>query len=135
MAVAGTLVVLTGCGGDRSQSTTTEARSSQRADAASRFSEAHAGVCDAVDAAAGDAQEAEAIFFDRAHDALHQLARTLEETDRPLAARLLAAKQDVEADLARAPRPETLRADLAELAAVAGEAVDRVGVEPAECAR
>ena len=67
------------------------------------------GLCAAATAArAGDATEARRIFFDRAHDPLHELAAAVGEQDRSAAARLLEAKEAVEAGL------ETGGADLAD---------------------
>lgn len=98
-----------------------------------RFDDAHRGVCEAAEAAAGDVEAAEAIFFDRAHDSLHELAATLDDTDRVSAARLLEAKQDVEAELDGAVRREIVRDHLVALAAVTGDALDVLGIERAEC--
>jgi hypothetical protein len=60
-----------------------------------------AALCEARNRAVHDAAEAEAIFLDRAHDGLHHLAREVAEVDRSAAARLLEAKQAVEADIER----------------------------------
>ncbi len=106
----------------------------QEADAeAVRFEDAQSGVCEAAAAAASDVEAAEAIFFDRAHDSLHELAAALGDTDRVSAARLLEAKQDVEAELKGAARREIVRDDLVALAAVTGDALDVLGIERAEC--
>lgn len=57
-------------------------------------------LCAARDTAtAGDADEARTIFVDQVHDELHQLAADTDDADRDAAARLLEAKQRVEADL------------------------------------
>ena len=56
------------------------------------------GICEAAESAprdTGDAQDA----FDRVHTDLHLLAAETEERDRAATARLLQAKQQVEADL------------------------------------
>jgi hypothetical protein len=58
-----------------------------------------AALCEARAEIARDLGAAEAIFFDRTHDRLHDLARDTAEMDRSAAARLLEAKQTVEADL------------------------------------
>lgn len=78
------------------------------------------GVCAALDAsdAGGDAR---AIFYDRAHDGLHELARETAPQDRVVAGRLLRAKERVEALLDRAPAAQTTAA-LQQLSQVAADA-------------
>lgn len=62
-----------------------------------------ATVCKAAAAAgSGDVESARAIF-DRAHNELHSLATAAAAKDRSVAARLLEAKQRVEATLTTAP--------------------------------
>ena len=68
-------------------------------------------LCEARDDIGRDAGATEAIFFDRAHDRLHDLARDAAELDRSVAARLLEAKQNVEADLDEAPSRRVLTDD------------------------
>ena len=64
------------------------------------YATAARGLCDAVaEAAGGDAAAARAAFFDGAHQPLHELAAETAERDRAVAARLLEAKQAVEAAL------------------------------------
>ena len=53
-----------------------------------------AGVCDAAGAA--DAVESRAVFFDRAHDGLHDLADRAADVDRTIAGELLRDKEQVE---------------------------------------
>ena len=67
------------------------------------------GLCESL--AAADVTGAEEAF-DRIHDQLHTLARETTETDRAAAARLLQAKQRVEADLAEDPALGELREHL-----------------------
>ncbi len=126
------VLALGACGADGSPTSPSEARAGEGPGEEARLRAAHAGVCDA--AGAGP-DRAETIFFDRAHDALHELARALQETDRPLAARLLAAKQDVEADFEAASRAASARADLVRLAAVTGDALDRLDIDTPDCGR
>lgn len=57
--------------------------------------DAHAALCEA----AAQPANARALFFDRSHDALHTVARALEDVDRAQAGSLLQAKQTVETDL------------------------------------
>lgn len=132
-AIAAGLVLLTGCGESSPRSTATETSTPEADAEAVRFEDAQSGVCEAAAAAASDVEAAEAIFFDRAHDSLHELAAALGDTDRVSAARLLEAKQDVEAELDGAARREIVRDDLVALAAVTGGALDVLGIERAEC--
>lgn len=89
LAVGATLAIALStlsCSGDDSDETTSDVT----------------GLCDAVRAAdASDPGRASAVFHDSAHEPLHELARQLEESDRAQAARLLEAKQKVEAAIER----------------------------------
>lgn len=63
----------------------------------SALTDAVAGICDARAAAeAGNVEDAETIFVNRAHQALHVIAAAVEDEDREQAARVLEAKQAVE---------------------------------------
>lgn len=62
-----------------------------------RFSGVHAAVCAAAAASAGGDRAGAAERFDDAHASLHELAEAAGEEDRAVAARLLEAKQRVEA--------------------------------------
>jgi len=73
-------------------------------------------LCEANDEAARDPEAARRIFFDRAHDALHDIATAAQEVDRSSAARLLEAKHAVETDLEAMGAPE-LASDLGRLIA------------------
>jgi hypothetical protein len=69
-----------------------------QASATGRWGQVHTGICKAAAAAAdGDRKTAEQDFAD-VHAALHELAAAVEREDRAAAARLLQAKQRVEAD-------------------------------------
>ncbi len=74
----------------------------------------------------GDPSLASTLFFDRAHDRLHELAAAVSDIDRSIEARLLEAKQRVEADLSIDRAPD-LAAHLAALAAVAADATEANG--------
>lgn len=110
-----TAALTTGCGDDSGSPATTP-------DAG-----VVAALCAASDRArTGDGGGARTIFFDRAHDALHQLAADVSDDDRAAEARLLEAKQRVEAALSAASTPQ-LAADLDALAHAAAEAVEANG--------
>ena len=89
--------------------------------------EAHAALCQA----ASRPDEARALFFDRAHDPLHSVARALDGVDRPQAATLLEAKETVESDLGarRESRPE----DLLALAEVYRASLGRLAITTGPC--
>lgn len=75
----------------------------------------HDRLCAALTAAdGGDLATARATFQDRVHGPLHDIAAAAAETDRAAAARLLEAKQRVEASLAT--NADSLAGDLAGLA-------------------
>lgn len=82
-------VTLVGCGGSKADD--------QVDRPSGRYSSLNLILCEAADAAdAGDEAGASGSFED-AHAALHELAAATEEIDRAVAARLLEAKQAVEA--------------------------------------
>ena len=91
-----------------------------------------AGVCAALDASEGGG-DARAVFYDRAHEGLHELAADTSSEDRRVAATLLRSKERVEALLDGASRTETTRAlrALGEAAAEAASVVDPASDE--EC--
>ncbi len=86
-----------------------------------QMTDALAALCVAQDEAAGRPRAAEARFFDRSHATLHLMARALEDVDRPLAARLLEAKQKVEADFSGLASGDRVADDLGTLAEVTAE--------------
>lgn len=92
-----------------------------------------AAVCDARTAAAeGEADGARRIFVNTAHDRLHELAAQTGRVDRGAEARLLEAKQRVEAVLEEAGPDFADR--LETLAVAAADAAEVVGDErPAHC--
>lgn len=93
----------------------------------------HERLCRVVSAAAGgDLRAARNAFQDRVHGPLHDLAAAAAEADRSAAARLLEAKQRVEADLAT--NADSLAADLAALAPTVRAALVATGQPaPAAC--
>ena len=68
-----------------------------------------AGVCAALDASA-DGGDARAVFYDRAHDGLHELASATTSQDRAVAGRLLRSKERVETLLDGASPAQTTTA-------------------------
>ena len=99
----------------------------------SSFGPARDGVCQAAEAArTGDARRARAVFFDRSHQPLHELAAAAQERDRAATARLLEAKERVESGLDK--ESPTLAEDLDGLAVVTGRAMAVVGSgDPGPC--
>ena len=100
-----------------------------------RLTDALANLCTARDEAPDRPQAAEARFFDRSHATLHLIARALEDVDRPLAARLLEAKQKVEADFSGLASGDRVADDLGRLVEVTGAGLDRLAVPVPPCAK
>ena len=100
---------------------------SDKPDPDARLVDAHAALCEAADQPA----QARALFFDRSHDALHDVARRIDTDDRPLAAQLLEAKEVVESELTatRQARPDDLR----RLAEVYRTSLGRLAITVAPC--
>lgn len=104
------------------------------ADGRSSAAVAVSGLCQAVDAArADDLPGALGIFLGRAHTPLHDLAATLDDTDRTLTARLLEAKAEVEASLPA--RTRTATADLELLLDLTEDAAVAIGTDIEPCQR
>jgi hypothetical protein len=76
------------------------------------------GICDAARQAPGNVDAARQTFFGQSHDGIHLIARGLQDKDRAASARLLEAKQKVEADFLTPPPGPQVAADLRALAAV-----------------
>jgi hypothetical protein len=89
--------------------------------------DAHDALCQG--AAAPDA--ARRLFFDRAHEQLHTVARALEDVDRAQAAQLLQAKERVESELS--DPPPTLPDDLRRLAGVYRDGLGRLAIAVPPC--
>jgi len=100
---------------------------------AGSFASARAAVCQSADAIRqGDARRARALFFDGAHEPLHELAAATQDRDRGAAARLLEAKERVETGLGDAG--PTLAEDLDSLAVTTGRAMAAAGAtDPGPC--
>lgn len=113
LALAALLALTAACGDDR---------------AGDPLVDAHAALCEAT--AAGPT-EARALFFDRSHEALHEVARRLDDADRAQAAELLEAKERVESGLA-SPGPN-LSGDMARLADVYRNSLGRLAIEAPPC--
>ena len=94
------------------------------------------GLCDARTLAeAGDIQAASDTFQSRAHAELHSLADRLAASDRDAAARLLEAKQRVEAAFAspESAAPPVVAAQLSTLEAEVASAAHVLGQERPVC--
>lgn len=73
------------------------------------------------------------LFFGRVHSPLHVIARAVEEADRPAAARLLEAKNDVERAFNAGAGGAQAAAALDRLLPSLAEALRSVGVTPSTC--
>lgn len=89
-------------------------------------------LCEASDEAAADPESARGIFFDRAHDPLHDIAAAAEDVDRSSAARLLEAKQAVEANLEAMAAPG-LASDLERLITATRDALKELSISTEGC--
>ena len=124
-AAGALLVLLSACGaGSDDEKTITVAGQPV---AVAPLVDAHAGLCQA--AAQPDA--ARRLFFDRSHEALHTVARALEDVDRAQAGELLQAKEKVESELA--DPPPTLPDDLRRLADVYRAGLGRLAITAPPC--
>ena len=97
------------------------------------FREAAVALCTARDQARTDVMAARTTFYDRPHDALHDMARALDPVDRVASGRLLEAKQRVEAGLDADPPPPDLVAALQQLADVTRAGLARLDVDVPPC--
>lgn len=101
--------------------------------AAEAANEAVLGLCEMAAEHIDDLETADAVFLDRSHDTLHLVAAAVEAVDRPAAAALLTAKQQVEADLGADPPGPGLADDLEELLSATREALARIGLSAPDC--
>ncbi len=90
----------------------------------------HRDLCDAL--RTGDPAAAAASFTRRIHTPLHELAANAETVDRAATARLLEAKQRVEADLEGGDQTGALR-DLAVLEPLVRDALSATGISTTPC--
>jgi hypothetical protein len=93
--------------------------------------EAVRGLCDM--AGDPDRDAAATTFFDRSHQTLHVLAAAAEVADRAAAARLLEAKQAIEADLREPVLPEAFGDHLDALLDATRGALDAIGLDAPAC--
>ena len=100
-----------------------------------RLTDALESLCAARTEAPDRPQAAEVRFFDRSHETLHLIARALEDVDRPLAGRLLEAKQRVEADFSGLASGDRVADDLGQLVEVTRAGLDRLAVPAPSCAQ
>ena len=91
------------------------------------------GLCEAARQAATDVDAARTTFFGRSHEALHLIARGLEEKDRADSARLLEAKQKVEADFTGAAPGPQVATDLGRLAEITRAGLGTFDVDADPC--
>jgi hypothetical protein len=126
-------VLLTGCGGEAARSAPVASGPSGSLGVVTEGAAAVAlgAMCEMRGATARD--EANALFFDRAHQTLHVLAAATDVVDRVPAAGLLEAMQAVEADLRVNALPETFAADVANLLDATRRALGTVGLPAPPC--
>ncbi|MDQ4070488.1 MAG: hypothetical protein M3203_13610 [Actinomycetota bacterium] len=115
--LAGALLVAAAC----------SASGGEKSDGNTRLVDAHTALCEA----AARPDQARALFFDRSHDALHEVARMLEDADRAQAARLLEAKQTVESELEASGRSQP--EDVLRLADTYRTSLGRLAITVAPC--
>ena len=96
------------------------------------FSSAASGLCEASAASEiGDFETARRVFYDTAHQPLHELASEATAVERSLAARLLEAKRSVESGLDR--EDPDLADSFRTLLAAAAEALTATGYGELPC--
>jgi hypothetical protein len=124
------LAGVSGCGGDSGAGLTVDGQRVPE----QRLTAAVEGLCEAR-SDVGDLTAARAAFYDRSHEMLHVIAAALEPVDRAHAARLLRAKQAVEAGLAAPAAPAELGNELDRLTEVTRAGLDRLGVGSSACSQ
>lgn len=136
MAVAALVVGLAGCGGSggsaKAPTGPPTSTTASTLDVAT-MTAAVGGLCTARAQADTDVKSVRATFYDRSHEALHTIARALEPVDRVVAARLLEAKQAVEADVNAQPPRATVAADLDRLLDVTRQGLARLSITAPRC--
>ena len=98
-----------------------------------QLTDASAGLCDAIEVAEDDDEEARIIFVDRVHTPLHIIVAGIEDDDRDLSGRLLRAKQSVEDQLEGRDDSASLADTMSELQVVTEEALLALGIEAPSC--
>lgn len=98
-----------------------------------RYGPAYTGLCQSHESAfAGEIDDAGRLFYDTAHEPLHELSARVAKRDRTAAARVLEAKAKVESALER--EDQDVARPLAELLRVSREAITIAGEDtPAPC--
>jgi hypothetical protein len=91
------------------------------------------GLCGAL-TSAQEPEAAEAAFFDRSHDAIHEIAAAVQAEDTSAAAALLEAKTAVETDFETGAGPSRIEIDLQALIQATREALTVLGIESPGCA-
>lgn len=98
------------------------------------LTEAVHAVCDARDAVGDSIEPSWRIFQNRAHDALHELARQVTEESRPAAATLLEAKQRVEVAFVKDMDTKGFRKLMSQLFDASNDALDHLSLPRVGCA-
>jgi hypothetical protein len=94
-------------------------------------SEAIRGLCEMVGAT--DREAAATVFLDRSHQTLHVIAAATDVVDRAAGARLLEAKQVIEADLTEPVLPDGFGDDVAALIDATRGALDAIDLDAPAC--
>jgi hypothetical protein len=131
-AVTAAAALVAGCGSGTKRAPVVVAMAGQTVATAKLLTIA-GGICDAARQAPTDVAAARQTFFGQSHDGIHLIARGLQDTDRDASAKLLEAKQKVEADFLAPPPGPQIAADLRALAAVTRSSLARFKVSAAAC--
>jgi hypothetical protein len=128
-ALAATLA-LAACGGSSPDPAPASTAGGAGGAAGQRLRDAVAWLCAAQHDARSSVPKARAVFFDRSHDQLHELARLTEPQDRVVTARLLEAKNVVEQDFLYPKTWPRVEGDIGALGAAARAALTAVSISP-----
>jgi hypothetical protein len=129
LASAWVVLALCGCLQDGG-STEVQAPAGAVASSDTALRDAITGLCEAAEAAKASVPKARAVFYDRSHDQLHELARRAQERDRAVTAGLLVAKESVERDFLYPRSWPQVAGDLDRLDQAARAALLAVAIEP-----
>lgn len=124
-------LLLPSCGGDTGDEPSPPTSGSLGAVTKAAADEAILGLCEL--AGAPDRDSADAIFLDRSHQTLHVIAAATEVVDRAAAGDLLAAKQQVEADLAASALRDAFAAHVEALLEATRAALGVIGLDAPPC--